>query len=163
MYLWLEKVCETLGLSVHLKVKWKSICFQLMVWSGISECPVLFKAWSSQQVFVEVYHGTNKWDLWWQLRKRAKGCWRSLDSIIHSQSYYVQSSLTRSGPPTMITPKTRRVTVYEFTKEPRVTTLLCWLMLMLMSPPSGDDGHWRTLADLQGESYYSNFWFKCKA
>ncbi len=52
-YLWVAKVCASLGLAVHLKVKFESICaevFSVQWLSNVSTWPVLFKEQGSIKV-----------------------------------------------------------------------------------------------------------------
>lgn len=71
--------------------------------SGLSGCHVSFKEqWfikglSSQYVFVEVYHGTNKKDFWEPQKKKlcySSGCWAQTDGVIW-RNYPPQEWLSR--------------------------------------------------------------------
>ncbi len=92
-YLWVVKVCESLGLAVNLKVKLESICAEVFSVSAMTiKCQFIQRTgiYQSLIMFVEVNHVTNKGDYWGprkkelmlliRLEKVTKPSLKSLDS-----------------------------------------------------------------------------------
>ncbi len=131
-YLWVAKVCESLGLAVNLKVKLESICSEMFSVSGMS---VLFK----EQGSIKVWSCLWKWimartkEISEDLRKRVvvahqagkcyKTIYKEFRQIVYKwRKFKTTVTLPRSGPPTKITLKARRVIVREVAKDLRVTS-----------------------------------------
>ncbi len=75
-YLWVAKVCESLGLAVNLKVKLESICAEVFSVSAMTiKCQYVTcfiqrtGIYQSLIMFVEVNHVTNKGDYWGPWKK----------------------------------------------------------------------------------------------
>ncbi len=143
-YLWVAKVCESLGLAVNLKVKLESSvqrCFQSVQWlSNVSTWPVLFK----QQGSIKVWSCLWKWimsrtkEITEDLRKRvdvARQARKGYKTIsketpqIHSQTDCVQMEeiqdhcyLPEKWSTNKDHSKAQRVIVCEVAKVLRVTS-----------------------------------------
>ncbi len=75
-YLWVAKVCESLGLAVNLKVKLESICAEVFSVSAMTiKCQYVTcfiqrtGIYQSLIMFVEVKHVMNKGDYWGPRKK----------------------------------------------------------------------------------------------
>ncbi len=75
-YLWVAKVCESLGLAVNLKVKLESICAEVFSVSAMTiKCQYVTcfiqrtGIYQSLIMFVEVNHVMNKGDYWGPRKK----------------------------------------------------------------------------------------------
>ncbi len=128
-YLWVAKVCESLGLAVNLKVKLESMCAELLSVRAMTiKCQYVTSfiqrtgIYQSLIMFVEVNHVTNKGDYWdlgksvyvaHQARKGYKtiskefGLHKSTvrQTVYKWRIFKTTVTFPRSGRPTTITPK----------------------------------------------------------